>query len=271
LNALAVHSLYAAPLAVWLMDDQNIFARGIADNTLNELFERASVRFAICDEMKTAYEKKFGLAFQVQLPVERSADLCRTPLPACAGRGPRIATCGNIWCEQTLREFMAIVRQTGVKIDWFGNLGRPFQEVTSDELRDSGIFPQGELDHAQLIARLRSYDLGLVVMPTDVSSERSWQTRLSFPSKIITLAFAANLPLLYLGDETSPGARFLTSRQLGVVSALEPEAFSTTLRQLNDAATSTHHRQVAASQAQEFCANSIAERLWSALEARRNA
>ncbi|HET7238929.1 MAG TPA: hypothetical protein VFI76_07870, partial [Terrimicrobiaceae bacterium] len=217
LNATAVHALYNAPLAVWLMDDQNIFSPLISDAVFRELLERATVRLAICEALKDAYQQKFGFPFQVQPPVENAEDLVLNPLEISCSKRQGVVGCGNIWCEETLRRLMVFAEKAPFEIDWYGNLGQPRKHISNEELFAHNIRPKGFLPHASLIARLREYYLAIVPSPTDENPGRAWQSKLSFPSKLITLSYAANLPVLYIGSLDEPGARFVRERDLGEV------------------------------------------------------
>lgn len=265
LNAISVHLLSNAPLAAWLMDDQNIFSPSISDALLRELLERASVRMAICQEMKEAYEQKFGLPFGVQMPVENHEDLVVEPLDIPGERAGKIVGCGNIWCENTLRRLMTFAIQGSFEIDWYGNLGRPRSQISDEELLAHNITARGFLPHSALIARLRCYDFAIVPLADEEDERRAWQAKLSFPSKIVTLAYAANLPLLCLGSPRDPGARFISERGLGEVSSWEPADYLAACEQLRCATIASRIRANAARQALDFSADKVASRIWGAL------
>jgi len=75
LTAICLSETYRAPLSLWVMDCQNIRTPGISDSLMRELIEKSETRLAICEEMKIAYEEKFGLPFAVRMPVEQESDL----------------------------------------------------------------------------------------------------------------------------------------------------------------------------------------------------
>jgi hypothetical protein len=265
LNAIAVHLLSNAPLAAWLMDDQNIFSPSIPDPVLREVLERASIRLAICQELKEAYEEKFGLPFSVQMPVEDPEDLAVEPLDIPSERSGKIAGCGNVWCEDTLRRLMSLAELGPFEIDWYGNLGRPRSKIADEELFAHKINVKGTLPQRLLISRLRSYQFAIVPLPDGSNAARAWQATLSFPSKVITLAYAANLPILCLGSEDSPGARFISDRGLGVVSSWEPVDYLAACEKLQCVTTAVRIRANAARQAPDFSADNVASRIWAAL------
>ena len=264
LNAAAIHALYDAPLAVWLMDDQNIFTQSIPDALLRELLTRASVRLAICEEMKEAYQEKFGLPFKVQMPVENADDLVLRPLDVPFLKNDKIVGCGNIWCEKTLRRLMELVNGGPVQLDWYGNLGQPRKTISDEELLAHKIHAKGLLPHSALLTRLRQYPFAIVPFPDEDDPNRAWQAKLSFPSKLITLTYAANLPVLYLGAVNHPGARFVRSRGLGVVSSWSQSDYQSACEELQNLATATRIRANAARQAPEFSATNVMPAIWNA-------
>jgi hypothetical protein len=226
LNALAVSYLYSSPLYLWLMDDQNIYGTRISDSLMRELIERSVLRLAICEEMKLLYDKKVGRPFEIQTPVEMECDIVHRALPATLRDPPQIVSCGNVWCETTMRSLMAFTKTAGISVDWYGNLGN---KIAHEELSASGIRVRGSIAHHDLIATLRTYDLAIVAMPDHSLLDRAWQARLSFPSKIVTLSAAANLPILFVGPEDNPGATFVRKNHIGEACGWTRDHFSAAL------------------------------------------
>ena len=264
LNALALSYLYGAPLHLWLMDDQNIYGTKISDSLMRELIERSVLRLAICEEMKVLYEKKFGHPFELQMPVERECDLVHRALPATLSDPPKIVSCGNVWCENTMRSLMAFtktreLRSTGMAILATVSLTKSFAA--------SGIRVQGSIAHKDLIARLRKYDLAIVAMPDGSFPDRAWQARLSFPSKIITLSAAANLPVLFVGPRDNPGANFVRKNDLGETCEWTPAQFSAALGRMLSIKRLAQIRCNAAVISGQFSASPVAERIWRGNEA----
>ena len=263
LNALALSYLYGAPLRLWLMDDQNIHGTRISDSMMRELIEKSVFRLAICEEMKVLYEEKFGHPFEVQMPVERECDLVHRALPTTLNDPPKIASCGNVWCENTMRSLMAFTKTEGFTIDWYGNLGN---NIAHEELSASGIRVRGSIAHGDLIASLRTYDLAIVAMPDETFLDRAWQARLSFPSKIVTLSATANLPVLFVGPKGNPGANFVRKNDLGETSDWTHDQFSAALSRMLSIERLTQIRCNAAALSGQFSASPVAERLWRGLK-----
>ena len=263
LNALAVSYLYGAPVRLWLMDDQNIHGTRISDSLMRELIEKSVCRLAICQEMSVAYEEKFGRPFEVQMPVENECDLIQRALPATLSDPPKIASCGNVWCENTMRSLMAFTKSEHLAIDWYGNLGN---SIAHEELAASGIRVRGNIAHKDLIAELRAYDLAIVAMPDGSALDRAWQARLSFPSKIVTLSAAANLPVLFVGPDDNPGANFIRKNDLGETCGWTRDQFSAAVGRMLVTERLTQIRRNAAALSGQFSASPVAERLWRRTE-----
>ena len=263
LNALAVSYLYGAPVRLWLMDDQNIHGTRISDSLMRELIEKSVCRLAICQEMSVAYEEKFGRPFEVQMPVENECDLIQRALPTTLNDPPKIASCGNVWCENTMRSLMAFTKSEHLAIDWYGNLGN---SIAHEELAASGIRVRGNIAHKDLIAELRAYDLAIVAMPDGSALDRAWQARLSFPSKIVTLSAAANLPVLFVGPDDNPGANFIRKNDLGETCGWTRDQFSAAVGRMLVTERLTQIRRNAAALSGQFSASPVAERLWRRTE-----
>lgn len=218
-TAIALKKITRAKLSAWIMDDQNIFTKGISDKTMQALIDISDHRIAVSEEIANLMKEKYGYNFSVRLPIQNQKYLLTKPINHKTGEKLRIATCGNIWSESTLNLFRSLWRETGLEIDWYGNMGKPFINVPDNELRNDGINPMGILPEEKLIDVLRTYDAGIVIMPPEDDVEHGWQAKLSFPSKIFTLSLCCNLPLLFIGYEGNPGANFITEHKLGFVSS----------------------------------------------------
>jgi hypothetical protein len=226
---------------------------------MRELVEKSVFRLAICEEMKVLYEEKFGHSFEVQMPVESEWDLVHRALPTTLNDPPKIVSCGNVWCENTMRSLMAFTKAEGLTIDWYGNLGN---NIAHEELSASGIRVRGSIAHGDLIASLRTYDLAIVAMPDETFLDRAWQARLSLPSKIITLSATANLPILFVGAEDNPGANFVRKNDLGETCGWAQDQFSAALGKMFSTERLTQIRCNAAALSEQFSASPVAERLW---------
>ena len=251
-NAIAITKVFHCPLTVWLMDDQNIHAEGISAQAMKDLLACSSKRFAICEELARAYGDCFGTEFQVALPPEDPTNLAIAPLARSQPETPRFATCGNIWSERTLRMAMRLMKEHRMRLDWFGNFGRPFLDIAKEELSAAGIREKGFLEKSELIPLLRDYDVGVVIMPPADDPSHGWQSRLSFPSKIVMLAGCANLPLLFIGPEGNPGGNFIRKQRIGIAVDWSAENLQEAIGEL--VRNSKFYRANAAETAKKFLA-----------------
>ena len=242
------------------MDDQNIHGTRISDSMMRELIEKSVLRLAICEEMKVLYEEKFGYPFELQMPVERECDLIHRALPTTLNDPPKIVSCGNVWCESTMRSLMAFTKTEGPTIDWYGNLGN---SIAREELSASGIRRSGKHRPSTSYCQPKNLRSGYR-QPCRMRSvlDRAWQARLSFPSKIVTLSAAANLPILFVGPNDNPGANFVRKNDLGETSDWTRDQFSAAVGRMLNIERLTQIRRNAAALSGQFSASPVAERLW---------
>jgi len=217
-RALAAAHITGAPLTVYLMDDQNLFANGLPDELVKILLNHAERRFAICHEMAEAYAGKYGVPISPLYPAlennGRPLQDCKQP-PA---RKPQIVLIGNMWTSSWIRRFAKVVREAELHVDWFGNASGVFRSVSEDELSDSGVHLKGFLPADEMLATIQRYDLAVV--PTASAADdpsHAWMAKLSFPSKMMTLVFEGGLPVVVLADEPNPASRFVREYHFGEV------------------------------------------------------
>lgn len=269
LTAIILKELFEAPLCVFLMDDNNVYARGIPDELMREALAKASLRLAISPEMRDAYEQKYNLKFWVLPPVVAAQALQRTPrLPA----GPLVesktgALIGSIWSRPWLQLLRKTVRESGLKIHWYGNAGAPWLKVTRQELEADGIADCGFLPEAELTGKLAQYPYAIVPSGTlDATDDRPEIARLSLPTRLPYLLAAANMPVVVLGNPVTAAARFLERFKIGEVCPYEAGAFSKVVQQISRPESQLALRAQAASHSSRFSAHGLAQWLWQSLE-----
>lgn len=234
-RGVAAAAMTGRPLVVYLMDDQNIHADGIRDETMRALLNAATRTYAICEEMREAYAAKFGH------PIETLYPAVADPIPASELNEPREAAergvlIGNLWTADWVRRFANVVKRAGMRVDWFGNAGGQFQRVGEAELEAHGIRLRGFVPRGELSMTLRRYGYGVV--PTATRSEsgsHGWMAALSFPSKIMTQVFEGGLPLLVLAEGANPAVNFVKRTGLGVAAGYEPEEVKRAVELLEEA------------------------------------
>ena len=104
LTAIALKELFQAPLCTYLMDDNNLYSRGMPDGLMRELLAKSALRFAISPEMRAAYETKYRHKIWFVPAVVSDEQIVATPLPASRmsqGRTTGVVI-GNIWDQQWL-------------------------------------------------------------------------------------------------------------------------------------------------------------------------
>jgi hypothetical protein len=164
---------------------------------------------------------------------------------------------------------MAFWKTTGMRLNWFGEFGHPFLTVSAEKLAACGIILHpGIPGHSDFVARLRQYEFAVVPMPSRTDEGYAWQGTLSFPSKLVTLMAACHLPVLYLGDPTSPGADFVRRYESGFVSGWDASAARDALARLTDPEERRNIRQRLVMASPAFSSEGLAERLWANIEGR---
>lgn len=238
LRGIAAARMTGAPLVVYLMDDQNIYADGIHDDLMRELLTLAHRRFAICHEMSEAYEQKYGIAIETLYPAVALAEtIAFDGLAEHRALEDRGVLIGNLWTSDWIRRFAKLLHKTGMEADWYGNAAGRFRQVSDEELEAAGLHLRGFLPQKQMAATLRQY--GYALVPTasgETDPSHRWMARLSFPSKIMTLLFSGGLPVLVFADEENPASRFIRESGLGLVVPYETNAFTEAVKQLRDSA-----------------------------------
>ncbi len=122
LSTIALHDLFHAPVGTFLMDDQNIYAPAIPDEEIRELLNKSAIRFGISRELCEAYENKYELPFHLLPPVVPGRLIQRDEptLGEVPDSTPGILL-GNLWSQLWLDRLRAVTRETGVRLDWYGN------------------------------------------------------------------------------------------------------------------------------------------------------
>ncbi|MCE3267239.1 MAG: hypothetical protein K0S15_1948 [Solirubrobacterales bacterium] len=270
LTAVVAAELAGAPLVTYLMDDQNVYSDAIPDHAMEVLLERSVLRLTISTALRSAYEEKFGCEFWL-LPAVNDERLFASPAFApAANKPPRGVIIGNVWSRDVLEDLRATVREAGLRIDWYGNAGKPFLEIDAGELARDGIELHGNLADDPLVEALRGYDYA--VMPSRALSrdhEHDWLYRASLPSRLIYVMTSALLPQIVLGDPETTAARFVTAFGLGTVSPYQPEQFAEAVRRVTAPPERAAIRGRAAELSPSFAAEPVAGWIWRSAAAGR--
>lgn len=273
-NALALHELSSGPLCTYVMDDRNVETAGIPDAQLADLLSRSALRLAVSEELRDAYQRKFGLPFAFVPPVVDPALVLRSPAPppqeALARR--RGVMIGNVWGPGWLARLCEVVRQAGIEVDWYSSAGLDWQALGVEELRGAGIRWHPGPPDGELVALLRR--AAYVVLPTgtlDADDDHQAIARLSLPSKLVYTTAAAHLPVLVVGHPETAAARFVTRTGVGMVVPYQGPAFAAAVAALVRPEVQSVLRARAAALAPAFSAEGAGEWIWRSLSAGRPA
>jgi hypothetical protein len=263
LSAIAATDLTGAPLVTYIMDDQNLFVQGIPDDLMGRLINQSNLCFAISDVLRAGYQEKYGKDFWIIPPVNSARLFAPAHFQGAKNRPPRGVIIGNVWSLEILQQLRELIKNSGLKVDWFGNAGKPFIQLDESELAAEGITLHPNLTDEPLVAELRRFDYAII--PSGALNgglEHDWLFRASLPSRLIYLLTAAHLPLLVLGDPETAAGRFVTKLGLGTTAAYEPEAFRRAVDEITESSRATAIRANAARLTPVFASEGVSEWVW---------
>ncbi len=271
-NALALRELASGPLCTYVMDDRNVQAAGIPDAQLVELLSRSALRLAVSEEIRDAYQRKFGLPFAYVPPVIDPALVLRSPAPpppeALARR--RGVMIGNVWGPGWLARLCRVVQEAGIEIDWYSSAGLDWHALGVEDLRRAGIRWQTGPPDAGLVALLRR--AAYAVHPTgtlDADDDHQAIARLSLPSKLVYTTAAAHLPALVIGHPETAAARFVTRTGVGMVVPYQGRALAAAVAAVVRPEMQSALRARAAALAPAFSAEGAGDWIWRSMSAGR--
>jgi hypothetical protein len=271
-TALALARVTGAPIATWIMDDQNIHVPSIADALLRELLERSALRLAISTELRAAYQAKFRRLFWLAPPVVPAAHLLKVPAAPDEARlaARRGMLLGNIWGPGWLEGLLAAVAGSGVVLDWHRMGGTPWRRDDEARLAGAGVGVRPFLEEGALVAELRACPF--VVVPSgDLAAGDTHESlaMLSLPSRIPFAAATAGTPTLVLGHPATAAARFVARHGLGLVAPYQQRAFVEAVEAICRPEAQARCRSAAARLAPSLSAEGMADWIWRSLEAGR--
>jgi hypothetical protein len=263
LSATAAAELAGAPLVTYIMDDSNVFRDGISDAEMRLLIERSAICFAISPLLCEVYERKFGAPFWLLPPVNEARLFAPPDLEPPANREPRGVIIGNVWSPEVVADLRSTIRQSGLRVDWYGNAGRPFIDPDPAGLARDGIALHPNLTDEPLVEELRRCDYA--IMPSRELSEGAQDDflyRASLPSRLVYLFTTARLPMIVLGGADTTAAQFTAGFGLGAVSPYEPERFVEAVRRVTTPPERDAIRSRAAALSPSFAAEPVADWIW---------
>ena len=263
LFAMAAAELTGASLVTYVMDDCNVFNVGISDGAMRQLIERSAICLAVSPLLCEVYERKFGEPFWLLPPVNESRLFAPPNLEAPDNREPRGVIIGNVWSADVLADLRSTIRQSGLRIDWYGNAGRLVVDPDPAELAADGIALHPNLAHEPLVRELRRCDYA--IMPSRELGEdhpHDFLYRASLPSRLVYMFTTAHLPVLVLGGADTTAAQFITGFRLGAVSPYEPERVVAAVEKVTTPPERDAIRARAAALSPSFAAEPVADWIW---------
>jgi hypothetical protein len=237
--------LTSAPLCTYIMDDQNVHAPHVPDRWVAQLLACSDLCLGISAELCAAYRQKFGHRFHLLPPVVPAlGPILPNYWRAEAGEPLRAAMIGNVWTAQRLTQLRALLRETGLGLDWYGN-GPHASWLTGSpaEWEPDGIRCLGFLSEADLVAALASYPF--VVIPSgdlDGTDDNPAFSHLSLPSRLVFLHARTDTPVLVLGSPETAAGRFVTRHGTGLCALHHTAAVQSAITVLAEPAHRTTYR-----------------------------
>ena len=268
ITALVIKELFGVPLCTYLMDDNNIFQKGIPDELMREALDKSALRLAISPEMRDAYERKYHLKFWVVPPIVNDETLRETPeaRPIDETDRPTGVLIGSLWSGVWLDRLRQTIKQAGLQVHWYGNTKAWSSKVSAAELLQDGIHDCGFLPEAELTARMKQYAYALVPSGTlDEHDDRPEIARLSLPTRLPYLVAVANAPIIVLGSPQTAAASFLERFQVGRVAPYDGKKLLQIVKEVCRPEQQLAFRTHAAGAARHFSAKDLSSWLWRSL------
>lgn len=264
MTAIAIHGIFKAPMCTFIMDDQNIAERSIADGPMRELLEKSTLRLAISPEMRGAYERKFGLPF-FYLPPTAPADMMPSQLhvpvtPPDARHGVVI---GNLWSPRWPDLLRRTIRHSGATLSYPGGNSLP---GSAESWQADGIYPQERLASDELVRMLRS--MWFAVLPSgtmDAEEDRRWVAEFSLPSRLVYLMCTSHIPVIVLGSRDTAAAHFVEQFGIGVVADYDRDSFRNAVQHISQPDVNLAMRRRGYVAAGRFVDTGIGEWIWQSL------
>jgi hypothetical protein len=265
-SALIAHAATGAPMALYLMDDQNIHVKGIPDKLMRNLIDQAGICFAISPALCAAYEEKYQRKFWFVPPVADPEHFVTPGFEFKPNSPPRGILIGNLWSSQTLNQFCDAIRISGFQIDWYGNAGKPFVDLDPVTLAKQAIVLHFHVPENILIQNARTADFAVIPAGTlDGSDTHDWLARASLPSRIVYLLATANVPMIVMGHRETAAARFVIDLDLGTVCDYSAAGFQKAVALVTGKETSSAIRNRARALSPKFSCQGLAGWIWDSL------
>jgi len=268
-TAVALKEMFGARICTFVMDDNNIYSRGIPDDSMRELLAKSDLRLAISPQMRDEYEKKFKSRFWIVPPLVGSHIINRQahfPTAEILRSGTGILV-GNIWSSQWLQMLVALMKQTGLKLHWFGNAAASWLKTSKEELNAAGIVDCGFIPETELAQKMKEYPFAVIPSGTlDDRDDRPGMALLSLPSRMPYLLSSMNMPMLVLGSPKTCAAQFVLRLKLGLVIDYDPAQYKSAIQEICQDHRQREFRESAVRNCPAFSAEGMATWIWDSLE-----
>jgi FkbM family methyltransferase len=216
ITSITLHDEFNVPMGCYIMDDQNIVSNNIPDDLMFEFLNKCEIRFVTHAELRNAYENKYKLKFYI-IPQVVPDELINKEEYDCE-KNSNGAIIGSIWTYNWLKKLCQTLKESNVKVDWYGNNKYPWLNETDEELISYGLNPVGLLSEEELSKKLKSYPYVIVPYGTlEDDDDAKNLTKLSLPGRIIFASATANIPIIVMGSEKCSAAQFVTKFGIGTV------------------------------------------------------
>jgi FkbM family methyltransferase len=267
-TALLLKQHFGAQLCTYVMDDNNVFKLGIPDDLMREALAKSDLRLAISREMLEVYERKFGFKFTLLPPIVTSGTIPTAPdlSPREHAATKTGAMVGNVWSTTWLADLRRTVRQSGLKIHWYGSL-LDWLRVTPEELAEDGIIHCGFLPEAELTQRLKHYPYTIVASGTlEERDDRKEIALLSLPSRLSYLMAVCHMPVIVLGNPDTAASRFVRNLAFGRSISYDAAQLSAAVEETCQPEQQLTLRTNASKIGRLFSAEGIDAWIWKSLE-----
>jgi len=256
-----------APIITWIMDDPCLIDQRIPRDLLERLFQISFLRLAISPELQGALSQEFRRDFHVLPPV---VEPLRTSYPVADTSGflsqRRCAMLGNIWSDDILPKFAALLKAADWTVDWFGSPQNT--RLAERGLQGGTIQEAGYLSDETIVETLARYPFAVVpVADGDMDATGRAFAKFSLPSRIPFLTAACRIPVVVVGDVASCAARFVQATGTGVSSPYEASDFRVATESLVSSDTAATFRQNCASLASSLDSRDIDHWIWRGAQA----
>jgi FkbM family methyltransferase len=268
-TAIALKEIFGIPLCVYVMDDSNICNQRIPDALMREALEKADLRLAISPEMRDAYERKYYLKFWLVPPVVAPDSILQAPqLPSDEALNSKTGILvGNVWSNEWLKLLRQTVKESGLRVHWFGNGSAPWLQCTKEALAADGIIDCGFIPEQELTKRLKNYAYALIPSGTlDQRDDRPEIAQLSLPTRLPYLLACSNTPMLVLGSPKSAAAQFVTRLNVGLVADYDSASLRCAVEKMCSRTQQETFRRNASQTGRVFSAEALGEWVWRSLD-----